>query len=226
MRRYKRETEEYKEYFELTREAGLEPDADAPCAPVKPPPARPILIVLIPELISQFYREVSSFSTDFHPYVYHGDMRENIASQMQKISGKLSRKHPIFDKRELNSKILILTSLPTLRARHGPTALKNYRVAELGFSPPDAIKLKTTMDNDWPYNLNGLFELVVVDECQQLKTLDNASHITMSWLQTPFLLGASASLVPNRIEDIHGYSPFLVPNGDALWETANLEKLG
>lgn len=74
-----------------------------------------------------------------------------------KVKGKLPRKHEIFNGSEKNARTLVITSLITLRHRHGPSALKLYRTSKLGFTTRQAQDIMAINDPEWLYNLEGLF---------------------------------------------------------------------
>ncbi|THV47307.1 hypothetical protein BGAL_0320g00070 [Botrytis galanthina] len=89
-------------------------------------------------------------------------MYEKVVAKATK--GKLTRDHPIFNGDEQNSRTIIITSVVAMRARHGPTALKNYRMHNLKYTRQDAHELITASDSNWAYSLEGLFDHVTVDE--------------------------------------------------------------
>ncbi|KAH8820480.1 hypothetical protein F5884DRAFT_764226 [Xylogone sp. PMI_703] len=87
------------------------------------------------ELIKQWCYAIRDCSSIFKPLIYYGAAHASATSSMQKINSILDKRHGIFNTTaEETPKIIIPTSLPTLRARHGPAALKQDRISRLGMS--------------------------------------------------------------------------------------------
>ncbi|TGO39226.1 hypothetical protein BHYA_0058g00380 [Botrytis hyacinthi] len=124
----------------------LEPEENPfviPDLPIRLPPAKPILLIVPPELIEKWAAEVSEAYQDFKVLIYHGDKRsawfrmyEKVAAKVTK--GKLTRDHPIFNGDEHNSRIIVITSVVIMRSRRGPSPLKNHRMHHLKYTQQDA----------------------------------------------------------------------------------------
>jgi hypothetical protein len=121
--------------------------------------------------------------------------------------------------------VVVVTSLPTLVSRHGPGERLKWRIANKGFSTLAAEAVRDVLDIDWEFGLSDLFELITIDEAHVIKNDTTASHCTVRWLNSPFILLVTASVLPNRIEDFAGYIPFLEPL-EELWSSENLQKWG
>ncbi|KAF7950918.1 uncharacterized protein EAE97_002470 [Botrytis byssoidea] len=124
-----------------------------PDLPIRPLSPKPILLVVLPELIEQWATEIKKFSEDFKVLIYHGGELTSNFGVHEKISakptkGKLTRDHPIFNGDEENSRVVVITSVVTMLSRHGPTALKNYRMHHLEYMQQDADDLITVNDSN------------------------------------------------------------------------------
>ncbi|KAF7898266.1 hypothetical protein EAF00_004712 [Botryotinia globosa] len=115
---------------------------------------------------------MKSLSSDFQVYIYHGDERESRSGTHKKIAGKLTRRHPISDGEEKNSRVMVITTLITLRNRHGPSALKTQQVFSSISSPTK------------PYTQNA----------------DTMPDTSVTWLEPSFQLLATATVLSNRID--------------------------
>ncbi|TGO54952.1 hypothetical protein BCON_0099g00160 [Botryotinia convoluta] len=110
----------------------LEPNENLfviPDLPICSPLAKPILLIVLPELIEQWATEIKGLSEDFRVLIYHGDERACNFGSHEKISarstkGKLTQDRPIFNGDEQTSRVVVITSVVTLRSRHGPAALE------------------------------------------------------------------------------------------------------
>ena len=80
-----------------------------------------------------------------------------------------------------------------------------FRTSENGFSKLDAQKVQKVMDDTWIYNIEGCFDVVIIDEAHVVKNPETASHIAVTWLKAQFILLATASVLPNSIQDFTGY---------------------
>ncbi|TGO21292.1 hypothetical protein BPAE_0228g00060 [Botrytis paeoniae] len=145
-----------------------------PDLPIRPPPAKPILLIVQPELIEQLAAEIQEASQYFKVLIYHGDERSSWFGMYEKAvakstTGNFTRDHPILT--EMNA---------TLALSHGPSALKNYRMHHLKYTQQDADDLITVNDPKWAYNLEGLLDHVTVDEAHILKNCDTMAHKTVA----------------------------------------------
>ncbi|KAM0123353.1 hypothetical protein ACHAP3_011196 [Botrytis cinerea] len=196
-----------------------------PEEPLKPAPPRPKMLIVLPELIEQWATEIRNLSSDFQVYIYHGDERTHRSGTHRKIAGKLTRRHPIFNGEESNSRVVVITSLVTLRNRHGPTALKVFRLTKQRLTEQQAKSCLTVNDPQWEFNLAGLFEYITVDEAHILKNADTMAHNAVTWLEPTFQILATATVLSNRIEDFGGYMKFIETDKN-LWNDENLTKWG
>lgn len=121
---------------DLDYELGVTNDIDIPSEPKPLPPAKSLLLIILPELIEQWAQEIRRFSDKFRPVIYHGDKRTQ--SAIPKVDGLLTKSSPYFNGDDKNGRVIIITSLGTLVARHGPGRLKSFRVDKNGWNPVTA----------------------------------------------------------------------------------------
>ena len=181
------------------------------------PPAKPFLVILLPDLIDQFCNEVRDFSKELQPLVYYGDERKktNVHNRLEET---LTRHHPLFNGDEKNYGKLVVTSLPTLVTRHGPSAQEKWRLSQKNATKgSDELKaLYDVLDPEWKHCLRGCFETGFIDEAHVVKNADSASHILVRWLLLMFLFLATATILPNHVSDFAGYVAFIEPSKN-LW---------
>ena len=187
------------------------------------PSAKPLLLIIPPELIPQWAAEIRRFSDKFRPVVYYGDKRSSLNSAIPKVDGLITKSSPYFNGDAKNGRIVIITSLPTLVARHGPPVLTGYRINKKGWSANAATQAMHDPDVDWVHDLSGVFDIVTIDEAHQIKNPDTAAHTTVAWLQASFHVLATASVLPNGIGDFEGYMHFIDMNRN-LWQDENLQQ--
>lgn len=156
--------------------------------------------------------------------MYYGDKHSSLNSAIPKVDGLLTKASPYFNGDMKNARVVIITSLPTLVARHGPPVLRGYRINKKGWNPNIATQAMYIPDADWEHDLSGVFDIVTIDEAHQIKNPDTAAHATVAWLQASFHVLATASVLPNGINDFDGYMHFVDMNRD-LWQNDNLAKL-
>ena len=72
---------------------------------------------------------------DIEAYDYWKDSRPKIAAGTTPIHGLLSKDHEVFfgDDEDICKRIIV-TSYQTFATRHGPSGLRNWRVAEYGWA--------------------------------------------------------------------------------------------
>jgi hypothetical protein len=76
-------------------------------------------------------------------------------------------------------------------------------------------------DEDWDFDLKGAFSNVTVDKAHRVKNEDTSAHCVLRWLDAPFYVLATASVLPNSIADFDSLMS-LVDLDDDLWTDANL----
>lgn len=139
------------------------------------PKPRPLLVLTQSHLVHQISKNFAEFSSEFDVFQY-GGLQKALPPNVRRITENLTRGHPIFDQEnECNSQVIIVTSYETLKARHGPSAVKKY-IKGLDYKPAVARKhmfmqLRDKADPDWraPIDLDGLFDEAVLDEAQNTK---------------------------------------------------------
>jgi hypothetical protein len=158
MKKYKRQLKAYEDACAAQAEwekdedyiAGDTPDLDIPAEPALLSPAKPLLLVALPEIIDQWVEEIRRFSSVFKPIIYYGDKRAPITSAIPKIDGLLQKDSEYFGGDEQNGRIVIITSLPTLAARHGPGSLRTHRINRAGWTVYAANTAYHQSESSWP----------------------------------------------------------------------------
>ncbi|OBT70727.1 hypothetical protein VF21_10289 [Pseudogymnoascus sp. 05NY08] len=190
-----------------------------------PEPPRPILLVVPGEIIQQWAGDIKNFDPKMISLVYYGSEALTIATTGKKVDGPLLRGSVHFDGSERNARTIILTSPDTLRARHGPTRLLNHRMNDLGWTKIQAEDAWRQPDRTWERDLSGLFEFLVIDEAHCIKNASTAISTTIKWMQPPFTILATATVLPNGINDFEGFVNIIQANTD-LWTLENLQQWG
>jgi hypothetical protein len=202
-------------------EPGITRDFRIPLEPERLPPAKPLLLIILPELIEQWAHEIRRFSSKFRPVIYHGDKRSQGA--IPKVDGLLSKASPYFNGDDKNGRVIIITSLGTLVARHGPGKLKSFRVDKKGWSSQAAKDSLLDADPEWESDLSNCFDIITIDEAHTIKNPESQAHATIAWLNASFHILATASVLPNGIQDWDGFMKF-VDIGRNLWSDENLAR--
>ena len=189
----------------------------------QPPPPKPKLLIVLPELIHQWCIEIREFIPTFKPMVYYGDKRI-VSNAISKLTGTLTQDHEIFSNREENNNLIILTSISTLRTRHGPSELKKHRLHN-GWDSGAATDAYHQQDKYWVLDLADKFSIIAIDEAHCIKNESTGSHSVVRWLNPEFTILATASILPNRITDFQGYMAFIQADPN-LWSDSNLKEWG
>jgi SNF2 family DNA or RNA helicase len=134
-----------------------------------------LLLIVLPDLIFQWCYEIRKFVADFEPMVYYGDKRISVSNTITKVVGTLSRNHAAFAPGDKTHRRIIVTSLSTLQARHGPSELKKHRIQN-GWSSIAAADAYHVQDKDWHSDLSGLFDTIAIDEAHCIKNDTTASQ--------------------------------------------------
>ena len=58
---------------------------------------------------------------------------------------------------------------------------------------------------EWPADLKGLFDIVVVDEAHRAKTVGTNINVTLQWLRPAFIVLMTATPLPTGGHDVQGY---------------------
>lgn len=109
--------------------------------------------------------------------------------------------------------------------RHRPGALKSHRVSTLNWTREDAEAAFDVPDKVWERNLSGLFDLVMIDEAHVVKNAGSGINVSIQWLESPFTVMVTATVLPNDISDSEGYI-HLIEGGRNLWNPLSLQTLG
>ncbi|KAK2809576.1 hypothetical protein FQN50_003629 [Emmonsiellopsis sp. PD_5] len=186
----------------------------------KPKPLKPTLVVVPPSLVCQWQDKIKRLSKKLVPVIYYGDSREVRAPRPDwKISGKLRKSHPIFNGSVESSCAVVITSYPSLAVRHGPSAQKEWRLANRNVTETMANSTAMLLDSDWPGALTGLFGRVILGEAHLIRKPSAFSSAAVAWLKADFYLLLSATPTFNRIGDFRGFQQLLfTPDADKRWE--------
>lgn len=154
------------------------------------------------------------------------------------ISGTLSRSHEIFADTEDTARTIILTSYMTLTSRHGPNALKKWRVEQFRLQHPKMTlaNIKQTLankkfklkdpDRAWCGDLHGCFERIVMDEGHDIRNMETHTWTTIKWIvATSSRHIMTATPLLNGPGDFRGLMAMLEPAED-MWEAPYLATLG
>ena len=139
------------------------------------PPPRPIIVITQPFLLYQTAEAFARVSPYFEIYQYGGG--SETPAGVQRISDNLTRSHPLFDHSiERNSHRIICVSYQTFASKHGPNRRKSWLMKQMKKKPDEAESEKWSKhtydgDEDWfpPFDLEGLFDEVILDEAQNTK---------------------------------------------------------
>jgi len=127
---------------------------------------------------------------------------------------------------EDNESVVILTTHATWQTRHGPNALKKWRMdrpmdmseAEADYYARTEKTGKVEPDLACPYILATYFEIVWIDEAHEIKRTDGAQSLLIQWLYADFVGLSTATPDPNRIKDYIGYLKFIRPRREPIDE--------
>lgn len=163
--------------------------------------AKPILVVVPPNIVGQWYNEILKITDFFEVYVYYGDSRST--SQRHTIN-KLNRSDKYFDGKPERARIVIITSYHTLNYRHGTTAQTNWQ------QQAKREKTKRQLDSLWPGNLSNCFRHVILNEAHMLRNLDTQMSQCLRWFKGEFNILLTATPAYNTISDFLGIAPFIL----------------
>ena len=91
----------------------------------------------------------------------------------------MTRRYEIFNSTVARSRYVVVISMPTFIQRHGPSALRLYRLSKLKLSKSEATRLLETLDRTWEHDLYNLFEAVFVNKCTAIKNADSLSYVSI-----------------------------------------------
>lgn len=186
-------------------------------------PAKPWVVVTLPSLVEQWNDELGAISNRIVPLKYYGNQKSYFGNPIKDI---LTRDHEIFDGKEENIWKVVVTTPMTLAARHGPSALMEYRLTAHNYSQKQVQLLrKTPANTKWKQNLEGLFDVCVIDEAHSVKNPESASHLACKWLKPSFYALATATPDINSSTDISGYVPFIAPKSSGFGSHQHLDSL-
>jgi len=81
------------------------------------------------------------------------------------------------------------------------------------------------LDPLWIGNLSGKFDYVSIDKAHVIKIEATKGHLVVNWLDAKYIFLITATVLPNRVDDLSGYMKFVESRND-LWSAANLQALG
>ncbi|KUJ08146.1 uncharacterized protein LY89DRAFT_741990 [Mollisia scopiformis] len=112
-------------------------EIEVPLEPELLLPKKPRMYITLHDLVAKDVNEARAFSDEFRVYTYSGDVRGSKSADEDRIVGKLTRNHAFFKGANVDQKLFI-TSLSTFDARHGPGALKRWRMQTQGMTEEEA----------------------------------------------------------------------------------------
>jgi hypothetical protein len=198
--------------------------------------AKPTLLIVPPNLVNQWIKAIQGFTADIIIKVYHG--ARNRSFEGLEYIDRLTQDHPLFcsTREESVARTVIISTYLTLTCRHGPTALRNYRIRRTMQETPDLKKSDAkklveklwpfdTPDRSWECDLCDRFERVILDEGHEIRNESTRSWITIRWLNCTYKIIVTATPTLNSISDFVGLMGMLEPNDD-IWNSDNLRDLG
>ncbi|KAL8881663.1 MAG: hypothetical protein Q9198_001176 [Flavoplaca austrocitrina] len=190
------------------------------------PKAQPTLVVVPANLVDQWIKDLDFVMPDVPIFLYYGHKKNRkYGGNVCVMDTNLTKRHALFNGDEKNSRAIILTSSATLARRHGPNAQYRWRTVNEKWKPKVAQEKMNDLDSDsFPYALNGMFAIVVVDEAHVAKNIETATHQTILWLDASFIIPATATPVINHVRDYTGLINLIQKRGQ--WHPANLQRLG
>jgi hypothetical protein len=162
----------------------------------------PIVIVVPPSLIYQWYFEIYKATEYFDVKVYYGDARAHKDKSV--LISELTKNDKHFDGNSERAKTIIITSYQTLNARHG-------RRAQAKWQKKSHRELTgRQLDPMWPGNLENCFRVMVLDEAHMLRNLDTQTSQCLRWYRGNFNILLTATPTFNTINDFLGIAPFIL----------------
>lgn len=147
-------------------------------------------------------------------YKYHGDFKDksNIGNPIQEL---LTKNNPIFKDAEENAAVVVVASVQTWAARHGPAPLKAWRTQSQRMTEASIRAMYHTPNLKWKHDLSGLFAFCIIDEAQCIKNPASQSHLAALWLKADFNILVTGTPDANElVADMEGYLPFIEPCKD------------
>lgn len=183
-------------------------------------PAKPTLIITLPACLDQFAREIAEVSGSyFRVLKYKGTYTQHVENP---IKGRLTPDHSIFDPdSDVTAKTIVITTARTLAHRHGPSALRDSRLATGVWTEAAAQGAydRQAERGTWIHDLRGKFGYVIVDEAHTVKNVDTSSHKAVLWLEPKFTILATGTPDANRAEDLLGLVRLIEAPQDVLEQT-------
>lgn len=199
---------------------------ELPAVMLKPAPSRPMLLLCLPGLMPEWVHQIKTFSTIFKPVIYHGDTRASTKLGCKVVDGVLTKESTLFNGSKESGMCIVISTVTTFASRHGPSALKAARLEDSLWTPERIKKDMFIQDVAWVHDLRGCFRQVAIDEAHQIKNIETHAHASVYWLAPDHIVLATASILPNSIDDFRGYMSFIDMENRGLWSDESLKKLG
>jgi SNF2 family DNA or RNA helicase len=181
-----------------------------------PPQGKPVLIVVPPNLLIPWAKEISRIArlNRFNIFIYKCVVhKESIPKHKTHLTRPMERKTLLSKTSPYGAGAIILTTYQSFGQRHGAEAIKEWQRKN---HLPIVNKPKT-MPSECPYNLSGCFGTVFLDEGHMARNKQSGVHRTLTWLDADFYLLATATPFYNTITDFRGYIPFLF-SSKPIWD--------
>ena len=166
--------------------------------------ASPVLLLVLPQLVDQWCDEILKIAPKtIALHKYYGDNRTSRATENPEyqIQGVLHPLHPIFYNVDPTKISLIISTPATFNKRHpaGKKTRKQEAVAS---------------------DLARKFQIIIFDEGHQIKDSSSQIHSTIRSLDADFHILATATPIPNGVEDFKAYMPLLESRSVESWKVA------
>jgi len=153
----------------------------------------------------------------------HGDKRAKPIGREIIIDKNLTKNHSLFNGSPEDARVVIITTYGTLTHRHGVRAQYQWRCTHGRWNKEAAKKYSKDYDELWRSGIARCFDTIILDEAHFIKNIETDINTAVSWLEAPFHLFLSATLLLAGAKDFSGYLRFIEPaNAAALWSAENL----
>jgi hypothetical protein len=181
----------------------------------KIPPA--ILILCPSNVLEQTVCEAERLIMDEHMHIiyYYGDGRSAPKFTPRKLHSVLDKtgnnrdleQDDFFFTRHVLAKEgrwVIISTPDTWRRRHGPIALKRWRMAN-GMTEKQAESMLAVPDPSWPGHLDKHIGTIIVDEATCIGNPHNGISVALHWLESAFIVLVSATPITTHIGNFLGW---------------------
>ncbi|KAJ4335815.1 hypothetical protein N0V95_008792 [Ascochyta clinopodiicola] len=208
---------------------------------VDPGPALPTLLLVPKGLIAQWVDVIRSMTDQLTIITYYGNAKpKNDGSVKYQGNQKFVRTDTVFSSDiEHNAGIVIISTVATWAARHGPSAqdkwmLEDYRARNPGMLTSEIRQLISDEYPDgsaafaafpsFPGNMEGCIGRIVVDEGHELRHQPEVYGTAIDWIKAPKRIVVSATPWRKDYREFAGIMHFVM--NPQLRDGAHLKELG